>query len=200
MQQIAQEKRSNSKKLRRSSKEYRQRNAMTAMSSTSHNMERMNTDVDIGLVRKVKDMGKDRSKTQLGEELYKSHQIYRIPQRESKLKEEKDKKRTLAKSFQTLQPHGNSFQTIENIDRQCRQFTDKRALLGEIERSRPLVELTGDSYFQMILRNRFQDDMKMPSFIYQIKDKFTDNRVIKRIRSKSCFIQISSRTFSPGTK
>jgi hypothetical protein len=36
---------------------------MTAMSSTSHNMERMNTDVDIGLVRKVKDMGKDRSKT-----------------------------------------------------------------------------------------------------------------------------------------
>jgi hypothetical protein len=81
MEQIAQEKRVNSKKLRRSSKDYRQRNAMTAMSNTSHNIERVNTEVGIGVVRKVRDMGKDRTKTELGEELYKSHQIYRIPQR-----------------------------------------------------------------------------------------------------------------------
>jgi hypothetical protein len=37
--------------------------------------------------------------------------------------------------------------TIERIDRQVQQHHDKMAVLGEIDRSRPLVELCGDSYF-----------------------------------------------------
>ena len=36
----------------------------------------------------------------------------------------------------------------------------------------------------MTLRNRFEDDLKMPSYIYRIKDKLTENKVISQLRSK----------------
>jgi hypothetical protein len=35
----------------------------------------------------------------------------------------------------------------------------------------------------MTLRNRFEEDLKMPNFIYRIKDKFSENKVISKLRS-----------------
>lgn len=49
--------------------------------------------------------------------------------------------------MQTIQPKLLSMRTIEKVDKQVQEHQDKMALLGEIDRKRPLVELCGDAYF-----------------------------------------------------
>lgn len=57
------------------------------------------------------------------------------------------------------------------------------AMINEIHYHRPLVELYGDKYFECTLRNCYEEDLKPPTYIYLIKDKFTDSKVISKIRS-----------------
>lgn len=82
---------------------------------------------------------------------------------------------------------------MSRIDQQVKEHHDKSALLGEIDRLRPLVEQCGDQYFEMTLRNRFEEDLKLPNYIYRIKDKFTENKVISRLRSNCEAMQVSDR-------
>jgi hypothetical protein len=67
---------------------------------------------------------------------------------------------------------------------QRKEYQDKAALLNEINYNRPLVEVYGDRYFEYILRNRFEEDLKPPAYIYQIGKKFSESRVIDKIKSK----------------
>jgi hypothetical protein len=57
------------------------------------------------------------------------------------------------------------------------------AIINEINYNRPLVEVYGDQYFENTLRNRFEENLKPPAYIYLIKDKFTDAKVISKLRS-----------------
>ena len=73
--------------------------------------------------------------------------------------------------------------------KQIKQYQDKMAILNQINYKKPLVEKCGDRYFQYILRNRYEEDLKVPHYIYQIKDKMTENKVISKLRSKNSFIK-----------
>lgn len=66
---------------------------------------------------------------------------------------------------------------------QRKEYQDKAALLNEINYNRPLVEIYGERYFEYILRNRFEEDLKPPAYIYQIGNKFSESRVIDKIKS-----------------
>jgi len=39
-----------------------------------------------------------------------------------------------------------------------------------------------------MLRNRFEEDIKPPAYVYQIGKKFSESRVIDKIKSNSLFI------------
>ena len=66
---------------------------------------------------------------------------------------------------------------------QSREYHDKAALLNEINYNKPLVERYGDKYFEYILRNRFEDDLKPPPYIYLLSGKkFSDTKVISKIK------------------
>lgn len=45
----------------------------------------------------------------------------------------------------------------------------------------------------MTLRNRFEEDFKLATYIYRIKDKFTENKVISRLKSSHGPMQVSDR-------
>lgn len=47
----------------------------------------------------------------------------------------------------------------------------------------------------MILRNRFEDDLKLPNYIYRIKDKFTENKVISRLRCNFSYMKLIVLTY-----
>lgn len=47
-------------------------------------------------------------------------------------------------------------------------YQGKTSYLNEHTFTKPLIERCGPRYFEMILRNRYQDDMIPPSYIHQI--------------------------------
>lgn len=130
--------------MRRTSKEYYQRNVYTSISN-NQKLKRNSTEIEdfcFGLQANRKET----AKTEVAEELYKSHQAYKTirPEEDAGTL---DKLKRGAKSLHTIQPKLLSMRTIEKLDKQVQEHQDKMALLGEIDRKRPLVELCGDAYF-----------------------------------------------------
>ena len=48
-----------------------------------------------------------------------------------------------------------------------------------------LGQRLGEKAFELSLRNRYKDELHDSSYIYQIRDKFSTNRVIAKLRSKN---------------
>lgn len=50
------------------------------------------------------------------------------------------------------------------------------------------MQVYGDRYFEYMLRNRFEEDLKPPAFIYQIgHKKFSESRAVETIKSTPLF-------------
>jgi hypothetical protein len=80
-------------------------------------------------------------------------------------------------------------------EEQCQNYQDKMALLNEINYQRPLVEIYGDRYFEYILRNRYEEDLKPPPYIYNLRSRPPPQpKVISRLRSNSPPTQSTSPT------
>lgn len=181
MEQLAQERRLEGRKLRRTSREYHPRNVQTSIGPSHPLIKRTVTECDAAVLD-LRMLLKRPPKETAGEELFKSHEGYQSSSERCKAVACAGK-RGLVRSAQTIQAKFAPKQLIERIDRQVQAHQDKSALLGEIDRGRPLVERCGDSYFEMTLRNRFEEEVKLPGYVYRIKDRLTENRVISRLRS-----------------
>lgn len=72
----------------------------------------------------------------------------------------------------------------KRVEKQCKEYHDKAALLNEINYNKPLVERYGDHYFEYILRNRYEEDFKPQPYVYLLSEqKFADTKTISKIRS-----------------
>jgi hypothetical protein len=182
---LAQERKADGRKMRRTSREYYPRNVQTSIGNP--NIKRTVTESDAPVLD-LRILLKQPTKATVAEELFKSHHNYQPTNSQRSEKQEAGSmRRGMVRSAQLIQPKFAPARVMERIERQVQEHQDKSALLGEMDRVRPLVELCGDQYFEMTLRNRFEEDLKLPGYIYRIKDKFSENKVISRLRS-TCFM------------
>ena len=71
-------------------------------------------------------------------------------------------------------------------EKQRKNYLDKSALIGEINHKNMQSLHAGDKCFEFSLRDRWKDELKPASFVYQIREgeQFSKSRVISRLRSK----------------
>jgi hypothetical protein len=122
-------------------------------------------------------------------EAYVEHSSYDPSCSLSKLRSTMIGKSTTKSENKTRPKTSNTFKNNGWATAQAKEYHDKAALLNEINYTKPLVEKYGDHYFEFILRNRFEDDLKPPPYIYLVSDKkFSDTRAISKIKRNSFFL------------
>ncbi len=125
---LAQERKNEGRKLRRTSREYYPRNVQTSIGNPT--VKRTITESDAPILD-LRILLKQPAKATLAEELFKSHQNYQptISQR-SDNQETGTMRRGIVRSVQSIQPKFAPARVMERIDRQVQEHQDKCALLG----------------------------------------------------------------------
>ena len=118
------------------------------------------------------------------DQCFKSHASYDASFSSSKIKKNTLANKSTLKSQNMTRPKtGKVNHHKEWASAQSREYHDKSALLNEINYNKPLVERYGDHYFQYLVRNRFEDDLKPPPYIYLLSGKkFSDTKAISKIK------------------
>ena len=129
--------------------------------------------------------GKDLKKSKVKESNYKNGEGSPKP---TEKKEETFKEH---KMYHTCHPKHNNQEKRERpftsacnknshdwAKKQALNFNNKMAFLNEIYYKKPIDERYGDRYFEYSLRNRYEEDIPPPPYIYQI-DQSTHKQVEK---------------------
>ena len=117
------------------------------------------------------------------EELFKEHKAYQTCHPKQKGKEKRERPFTSASCGKNSQDWAK---------KQALNFNNKMAYLNEIYYKKPTEERYGDRYFEYSLRNRFEEDIPPPPYIYQIDSgthaQVESSKFIFKLMSKYSYI------------